>query len=620
MKAMTKLIPIICLFVIIGGSLFYSCSQEKKEETAIVLPLDAALSQAGENRVELEKVLHRYQSNPSDSLKYRAACFLIENMPSYTYYKGKLLEQYLTFFTLLQEARSKKVYPQAMVDSIRRMYGPFSLDSLQYCKDVLIVDSAYLCNNIDWAFKVWQEQPWGKNVSFADFCEYILPYRIGDETLSYWREDIYRKYNPLLDSLRASTVLDIEDPLVAARCLCDSLRKRSRFFTTTVPQGLPHVGPEIAQSVSGSCRELSDYVVYVCRALGIPCAIDFMPLHGGGNDGHQWVSFTDKYGTLYFQEYPDKIKEVRKDKMCGASKIKVYRNTFSLNRAMQAEMQRLDTAVVPFFRDPHIVDVTADYAKTYKKKLEIPASMLYSGKPHSRIAYLCGSSRMDWEPVAWAEFDGEHLAFNDVQIEPVMRIATYERGRLRYWTDPFEMTVSGEFHVFAPSDSVQDVTLFDNSILENIRIGRKDATDEEVIAAAKFANVDKFAEKLPDGWNTNIGENGCELSGGERQRISIARAFLKDAPIILLDEATASLDVENETAIQEALSRLIKNKTVLIIAHRMRTVSGADKIVVLKDGAVAEQGSPAQLLQEGGIFAHMVQLQTESQSWTLAKA
>ena len=165
----------------------------------------------------------------------------------------------------------------------------------------------------------------------------------------------------------------------------------------------------------------------------------------------------------------------------------------------------------------------------------------------------------------------------------------------------------------------QDVTLFDNTILENIRIGRKDATDEEVIAAAKLANVDRFAEKLPDGWNANIGENGCELSGGERQRISIARAFLKDAPIILLDEATASLDVENETAIQEALSRLIKNKTVLIIAHRMRTVSGADRIVVLSDGAVAEQDSPAELLQAGGIFAHMVRLQTESRSWTLGK-
>lgn len=167
------------------------------------------------------------------------------------------------------------------------------------------------------------------------------------------------------------------------------------------------------------------------------------------------------------------------------------------------------------------------------------------------------------------------------------------------------------------SIAFQDVTLFDNSIMENIRIGRKDATDEEVIAAAKLANVDEFAEKLPDKWNSNIGENGCELSGGERQRISIARAFLKDSPIILLDEATASLDVENETAIQSALSRLIKNKTVLIIAHRMRTVSGADKIVVLKDGIVAEQGNPEQLIKKNGIYSHMVKLQTDSQNWTV---
>lgn len=163
----------------------------------------------------------------------------------------------------------------------------------------------------------------------------------------------------------------------------------------------------------------------------------------------------------------------------------------------------------------------------------------------------------------------------------------------------------------------QDVTLFDNSIMENIRIGKKDATDEEVLAAARLANVNEFAEKLPDKWNTNIGENGCELSGGERQRISIARAFLKDAPIILLDEATASLDVENETAIQTALSRLIQNKTVLIIAHRMRTVSGADQIIVLKDGTVAENGTPDELLQKNGIFSHMVALQTESQNWAL---
>ena len=163
----------------------------------------------------------------------------------------------------------------------------------------------------------------------------------------------------------------------------------------------------------------------------------------------------------------------------------------------------------------------------------------------------------------------------------------------------------------------QDVTLFNNTILENIRIGKMDATDEEVIAAAKLAHCDEFAEKLSDGWNTVIGENGSELSGGERQRISIARAFLKDAPIILLDEATASLDVDNETMIQESLSRLIKDKTVMIIAHRMRTVANADKIVVLKDGVVAESGTPSELDEKDGIYANMVKTQNLAADWAL---
>lgn len=163
----------------------------------------------------------------------------------------------------------------------------------------------------------------------------------------------------------------------------------------------------------------------------------------------------------------------------------------------------------------------------------------------------------------------------------------------------------------------QDVTLFNNTIMENIRIGKKEATDEEVIEAARLANCEEFAAKLPNGYDSMIGENGCELSGGERQRISIARAFLKKAPIILLDEATASLDVENETLIQAALSRLIKDKTVLVIAHRMRTVSGADKVIVLSEGTVAEQGTPEQLMNSGKIYPHMVQLQTMSQDWCI---
>lgn len=163
----------------------------------------------------------------------------------------------------------------------------------------------------------------------------------------------------------------------------------------------------------------------------------------------------------------------------------------------------------------------------------------------------------------------------------------------------------------------QDVTLFNNTVMENIRIGNPGASDKEVLEAARLAHCDEFVAKMQDGWQTMIGENGSELSGGERQRISIARAFLKDAPIILLDEATASLDVDNETLIQEALSRLIRNKTVMIIAHRMRTVADADKIVVLKDGVVAEQGTPEKLKEQNGIYTDMFEKQMQAAGWQL---
>jgi ATP-binding cassette subfamily B protein len=164
----------------------------------------------------------------------------------------------------------------------------------------------------------------------------------------------------------------------------------------------------------------------------------------------------------------------------------------------------------------------------------------------------------------------------------------------------------------------QDVTLFNNSILENIRVGKKDATDDEVLAAARLANCDEFALKLPQGYAAVIGENGSELSGGERQRISIARALLKDAPIVLLDEATASLDVENETKVQDALSHLLQGKTVLVIAHRMRTVEAADKIVVLADGKVSEEGTPSELLsRESSMFRRMAGLQASSADWSI---
>ena len=179
-------------------------------------------------------------------------------------------------------------------------------------------------------------------------------------------------------------------------------------------------------------------------------------------------------------------------------------------------------------------------------------------------------------------------------------------------------TVDPETLLSAFSEVFQDVVLFDDTVRENIRLGKKDATNEEVLAAARAARCDEFVERLPNGYDTMIGENGSRLSGGERQRISIARALLKDAPIVLLDEATASLDVENETYVQAALSELLQGKTVLVIAHRMRTVDNADKIVVLEDGCVVEQGSPAELREKpDGRYRRMLELQRESEAWVL---
>lgn len=240
-----------------------------------------------------------------------------------------------------------------------------------------------------------------------------------------------------------------------------------------------------------------------------------------------------------------------------------------------------------------------------------------------------------FDHVAFSYKDGEQVlsdvSFTAKQGEVTALIGpsgggktTVSRLAARFWdNDKGTITVGGmnvskidpEKLLSLYSIVFQDVTLFNNTVMENIRIGKKDATDEEVMAAARLAHCEDFVDKMPEKWNSMIGENGSELSGGERQRISIARAFLKDAPIILMDEATASLDVDNESLIQESISKLIRNKTVLIIAHRMRTVDGVDKIVVLKDGKVAEQGTPEELRKANGIYKHMADMQLSSDRW-----
>ena len=291
----------------------------------MITPLGAALQSAKNNRKELEKVLRHYQKNPADSLKYKAACFLIENMPFYSYSTSKQLENYKSYYAWLKKSRGQTA--KQVADSVKKVYGPLGEPEKKH--DIREVDSAYLCNNIEWAFKVWREQPWGKNVSFETFCEYILPYRIEDETLEYWREMYYEKYNSLLDSLRMSEVLDKEDPIVAAKYLRDRLLDKEHYFTSTSPALMGHIGPRYVQYISGSCREATDFGIYLFRSLGIPCGVDFVPMRSGVNAGHFRLVAWDKNQEAFAADFP-KAYERQCENMWYKEEntAKVYRNTF----------------------------------------------------------------------------------------------------------------------------------------------------------------------------------------------------------------------------------------------------------------------------------------------------
>lgn len=420
--------------------------------------LETVLQVAKDNRMELEKVLSRYQMHPSDSLKYKAACFLIENMPFYTYSDGEQLDNYKSYYAWLKTSKGKT--PQEIADSVKNVYGPMKEPSKK--RDIMEIDSAYLCHNIDWAFKVWQEQPWGKNISFETFCEYLLPYRIGDEPLAYWRETYYEKYNSILDSLRMSDSLDIEDPVVAANYLIRKLPDKSYYYTSVTPYPFGHIGPEYVQYMSGSCRDMTDFAVYLFRALGIPCAIDFVPVRGYMNAGHFWLTTWNKDGEVYMTEFPQILRPVRKNwwyRWDDSSKL--YRYTFSVNRDLYEQMAKYGEELYPFWRLPKFADVTHEYSYSFKRKLVIPLDKQYKTKRNGKIAYLCVSARDRWTPVDWTAYDAGHLAFQYVRKGSFMRVATYENGELCFLTDPFYADKQNdEIHYYPVGKERQDVVLY----------------------------------------------------------------------------------------------------------------------------------------------------------------
>lgn len=443
---------IVLVIMLIGKVIINSLRKEN------VTSLETVLQVAGENRQELEKVLRYYKKNSSDSLKYKAACFLIENMPFYTYSDGEQLDNYKSYYVWLKTSKGKT--PQEIADSVKNVYGPMKEPNKK--RDIMEIDSAYLCHNIDWAFKVWQEQPWGKNISFETFCEYLLPYRIGDEPLTYWRETYYEKYNSLLDSLRMSDSLDIEDPVVAANYLISKLPDKSYYYTSVTPYPFGHIGPEYVQYLSGTCREVTDFAVYLFRALGIPCAIDFVPARSYINAGHFWLTTWNKDGEEYMTDFPQKLRPVRKNWWYRwDDSSKVYRYTFSVNRGLYEQMAKYGEEVYPFWRLPKFTDVTYGYGYNFKKELVIPLDKQYKTKRNGKIAYLCVSARDRWTPVDWTVYDAGHLAFQYVRKGSFMRVATYENGELCFLTDPFYADKQNdEIHYYPVGKERQDVVLY----------------------------------------------------------------------------------------------------------------------------------------------------------------
>lgn len=416
--------------------------------------VENALKLAGKNRPELEKVLFHYNEYQKDSLKYKAACFLIANMPYYNYYEGKILDQYLGIFESLA---LHKQSPQDIINTFTNKYGRFSRFKLQKKEDVQNVSCAYLIQNIEWSFRLWQEQPWGRNIGFDDFCEFILPYKIGDEPPTEWRQVFYEKYNHLLDSLRNSP--DASDPFVAAYTIIQSLCNEEKHFTAILPD-LPHVGPHILDKWrSGSCRDLTDLTIYILRSLGIVCGVDFLPILSLADTGHLWVFVLDKSGKTFTSDFLE-CNMLPSDKVRNYTP-KVYRKTFSINKHLVSKMNSIDKSVHPFFTHPMFIDVTSLYTgRNPIKSVFIPDNKFYTKNVSKKIAYLCVPRKMDWQPIDWSIFNVSGIRFENVKVNTVFRIATWENNELLFKTEPFIVDTLG-IHHFLKTESIEErVTLY----------------------------------------------------------------------------------------------------------------------------------------------------------------
>jgi len=413
--------------------------------------LDYALKKAGKNRTELEKVLKHYET---DSLKYKAACFLIENMPFYYSLEGKELDKYYTYFKCFPFTKKTA---EKLKDSIVHADGEFNISLLSKRRDIENIDSAYLVRNIDFAFKVWKEQPWGRHVSFSDFCEYILPYRIGDEPLSEWRETLYRRFNPMLDGLRGLYMAD--DPKNVAQVILDSLNRYPVRFTEIFPSG-PHLGPQVIDLRDGTCREFTDIMIYILRSLGVPAGSDMVLLRGDLNAGHSWNFVLDKYRHTYLFSLVHDSRKVEPAFNYMEPKGKVYRRTFSVNFDMLDSFGDKRDEVYPTFQVPMMQDVTNVYAGKRMISPVIPSIHLLEKAKKGDLYYICMANKMSWKPVGWGFYKKEGVEIRNVEGGVVFVLASYKNDELIVKSDPFFVDFkSGDIRYIVPHQECERIIL-----------------------------------------------------------------------------------------------------------------------------------------------------------------
>ena len=440
--------------------------------------VEQALKLAGDNRGELEKVLDHYGKQPEDGLKYKAACFLIENMPYHFWYEGKQLDDYSNIY----EALMQKKDAFFVLDSFQTKFGTFSWSGLTGKYDIQEITSAYLIQNIEWAFKVWNEQPWGQSLSFDDFCNYVLPYRVNVEHPVEWRQYLYEKYNPLLDSFKNTN--EATDPLHAAQAIMDFLCLEDKFFTAQADL-IPLVNPLILDRHRGaSCRNMADLTVYILRALGIPCGIEYFPIHGRLNAPHCWTFILDKNGKTYTSDYLDCSILPATEALHFTAKI--YRETFSVNQTVKKETAGFKNSIAPFLINPRFIDVTDQYTNTFSIHIPKPEYTFHT-KPS--VVYLCAAQFQNWLPITWGYIEDGQISFDNIKVTyattdtfmlrltshsinlipetikdhleaMVLRVASMENNRLQYLTDPFIFRKNGTKEFLKPGEEKQTICVF----------------------------------------------------------------------------------------------------------------------------------------------------------------